>query len=66
LTLARKLNAAPPITLEEFDRLEREYDKARKGYVKEVNQLQTAAQEGMTLGTHSHPHTKNLDVVIDI
>ena len=44
LTQARGLNAAPTATLDKLEALERQYDKARKGYVDAINNIQVAAK----------------------
>lgn len=56
LSQARALNAAPAATLDNFEALERQYEKARKGYVDAINQIQAAAQEATTLEA-DHKHT---------
>ena len=56
LSQARALNAAPTATLDKLQALERQYDKARKGYVNAINQIQAAAQEAITLEASHNTH----------
>jgi hypothetical protein len=65
LLLAFKLNAAPTATLNKFDTLERQYDKARKGYVQATIQVQAAAQQALNIVHHDHHHTSVLGVLLE-
>ena len=64
LTQARGLNAAPTATLDKLEALERQYDKARKGYVDAINHIQVAAKEAISLEV-SHEHTSMQEMLLD-